>query len=1219
MRAFSRLFLFTFFFSAIGLLAQSSTSVSGVVVDPSGAVMPKTALTLTNIATGAERQTDSDSSGRYTFLQLQPGTYSITAKAKGFSDVIVNNLVLLVNSPSTVDIHFEHVGSMAQSVSVTASTTQINTTDASIGNAIGAHAISQLPLEARNVVGLLALQPGVTFLGDVEPDQENDYRSGAVNGGKNDQGNVTLDGIDVNNQQSRDAFTSVLRITPDSVEEFRTTTTNGGADVGRTSGAQVAIITKSGTNQFHGSLYDYFRNTATSANDFFSNADGVPRAKLNRNLFGGTLGGPIKKDRLFFFVNYEGRQDRSETPTVRTVPNATFRQGYFNYLTNSGTVATLTPAQVAQIDPLHKGPDPAVLLLFQSYPLPNDNTVGDNLNTAGYRFNAPEQFHMNDYIAKFDYKIDSAGKHTIFWRGSMQDDHLYDGAPQFPGDPPSSAYLDHSKGIAIGYTALLRPDLVSTFHYGLTREGLNITGVQTAGAVSLSGIDDRHALTDGLIVIIPTHMLSEDLSWNKGAHTVTFGADVRIIRNRRDNFLNSFSAAFGNYAFLSDGGKSLLAPGAANTTDYAAQFSNLLGLITEIDAQYNYDLKGNVLPEGTGIKRTFAEQGYDMYLQDSWKITRAFTLTAGVHLELMPPVYEANGYQVSPNVPLGDWFNQRAGLVAAGLPQSQAPTISYNLSSAPGGRPLYSFKTDWEPRFAMAYSPQGDSGLSKFFFGGPGKSAIRAGWGMYYDLFGQGIMRSYDSSALGFETSLENLPNLTPSNAPRFTGIYDLPRSSPFFPQAPPGGFPQTEPADSFAITNGLDSTIKAPYTMNTAFSIQREFSHGFFIQAAYVDRESRRSLIADDVAAATNLVDPQSGMTYFQAATELEQLVNQNTPTQNVAAIPFWEDIFPGYANPRRGLTATQAIYNVYDSAPDATSALTSIDGPGCKPCSKFGPYALFNSQYSSLAVLRSIGSGSYHAMQWTVRKQFSEGVELDFNYTYSKSIDLGSFGETQADPTLGQILNPWNASQMRAVSDYDAQQLVSADFVAELPFGHSKRFFAGANRFVNGLIGGWQVSGIWRQSTGMPASVGNGSFWPTNWNLSGYATPVGRVPAPRTTKNAPAVVGTGGPNMFADPAAALAAYGFTLPGQSGQRNGLRGDGYFTIDLGLAKRFNLFTVHDRVHSLQIRAESFNVTNSVRFDPQSANLSLGDPNNFGKYTYSLTTPRVFQFSARYEF
>ncbi|HEX7976298.1 MAG TPA: EamA family transporter [Anaerolineales bacterium] len=258
---------------------------------------------------------------------------------------------------------------------------------------------------------------------------------------------------------------------------------------------------------------------------------------------------------------------------------------------------------------------------------------------------------------------------------------------------------------------------------------------------------------------------------------------------------------------------------------------------------------------------------------------------------------------------------------------------------------------------------------------------------------------------------------------------------------------------------------------------------------------------------------------------------------------------------------------------------------------------------------------------LQWTVRKRFTEGVSFDLNYTWSKSIDLGSTVETDTDFNAGQIQNAWAPGQMRGVSDYDVTHLVSASWVAELPFGRNKRYLGQASGLVDAILGGWQVSGIWRQSSGLPVSVGNGFNWPTNWQVTPNATQVGVVPAPHTTKNAPAsgAGGAPGPNIWPDPAAALAAYGVTLPGESGQRNGVRGDGYFSIDLGLGKRLTLFRIKDQPHTLQFRAEAFNITNSVRFNAATANLTLGDPNNFGKYTDLLTRPRVMQFSARYEF
>jgi len=202
--------------------AQSTTSLAGTVTDPSGAAVPNARLTLTNEDNSAQRSGISDAEGRYAFQQIQPGRYHLSATAAGFTDLVLNNLRLLVNSPATVPVVFEKVGTVATTVAVTGEVVPINTADASIGNAIGDKVITQLPFEARNVVGLLALQPGVSYLGEPDPAYQNDYRSGNVNGGKSDQANVTLDGVDVNDQQNRSAFTSVLRVTLDSVQEFRT-------------------------------------------------------------------------------------------------------------------------------------------------------------------------------------------------------------------------------------------------------------------------------------------------------------------------------------------------------------------------------------------------------------------------------------------------------------------------------------------------------------------------------------------------------------------------------------------------------------------------------------------------------------------------------------------------------------------------------------------------------------------------------------------------------------------------------------------------------------------------------------------------------------------------------------------------------------------------------------------------------------------------------------
>ena len=625
-------------FLAAMLHGQATTSVSGAVTDLSGAVVPNASVTLVNNDTAAQREARADSEGRYAFLQVQPGHYRLLAKAAGFSDVVVNDIRLLVGSPATISIVFEKVGAVATTIAVVGESVQINTTDASIGNAIADKAITQLPFEARNVVGLLSLQPGVTYLGEPDPAQQYDFRSGSVNGGKSDQANVTLDGVDVNDQQNRSAFTSVLRVTLDSVQEFRTITTNAGAAYGRTSGAQVPLITKSGGNVVHGSVYEYLRNTATSANDFFANQAGLARAKLNRNLYGVSLGGPIKKDRLFFFLNWEGRKDRSETlSSARIVPTQDYRNGLFTYQRKDGTIGKLTPGDVKSLDPLGIGENQAVLALLKTYPLPNSSAAGDSLNTSGFIFNASTPLDWNTYIAKFDYAIDNAGKHTLSWRGSLQNDRYANGLPQFPGDPASTVFLSTNKGYAIAYTAILRSSLVSTFHYGFTRQGVENTGIQTAAAARLRDITDRNVRTTSSIRNIPVQQFSEDMSWIKGAHAVAFGGVIRVIRNNRISQATSFSDALASSSALLGSGGEFLAADAANTTPYKRLFTDLLGIETQLTRNANYDLQGNLLPEGTPVKRKFAGEEYELYLQDTWKAARGLTITAGLRVSLDPP------------------------------------------------------------------------------------------------------------------------------------------------------------------------------------------------------------------------------------------------------------------------------------------------------------------------------------------------------------------------------------------------------------------------------------------------------------------------------------------------------------------------------------------------------------------------------------------------------
>jgi hypothetical protein len=322
-------------FAGAALAQTQTSSLQGVVTDPQGAAIPAAIITITNTDTSASRKEVTDDTGTYRILQVLPGSYKVEVQKPGFKTKATTQ-VLQVDVPATLDLQLD-VGQTSETVNVTAEATQLNTENATVGNPFNESQIEQLPLQTRNVVALLSVEPGVSS-------------TGQVLGARPDQNNVTLDGVDVNDNRGTTAnngFNAVLPIPLDSVQEFRTTIAGEGADMGHAAGGQVAIVTKSGSNQFHGSAYEYNRNTDFEANDWFSNRAGVPRPALIRNQYGASLGGPILKNKLFFFYNWEGRKDRSGVAINRLVPSATLQSGEILLPLTNGQVATLNAAAIA--------------------------------------------------------------------------------------------------------------------------------------------------------------------------------------------------------------------------------------------------------------------------------------------------------------------------------------------------------------------------------------------------------------------------------------------------------------------------------------------------------------------------------------------------------------------------------------------------------------------------------------------------------------------------------------------------------------------------------------------------------------------------------------------------------------------------------------------------------------------------------------------------------
>ena len=368
---------------------------------------------------------------------------------------------------------------------------------------------------------------------------------------------------------------------------------------------------------------------------------------------------------------------------------------------------------------------------------------------------------------------------------------------------------------------------------------------------------------------------------------------------------------------------------------------------------------------------------------------------------------------------------------------------------------------------------------------------------------------------------------------------------------------------------------------------------------------------------------------------TQLATLLDFNgVSVANLPKIPFFENMWAPAAG--NGYTATQAIaldYTTRSNPGDFTNVQSDMDnGQDCGAtsvykasgalsklaCGVLGPYSMWSSQYSALNAWSSLGSGAYHAMQWTIVKRLTSNLTFNFNYTLSKSMDIGSRAESSGSYSTDFMINSWNAQQLRAVSRYDTLHQANAYLVWHLPFGRGQAIGSGMNKILGAFVGGWELSGTWRQTSGLPFSVSDGSRWSTNWQLSSFATPNGNpVPSIVSAHNAPAISGAGGPNLWLDPKSALAAFSETMDGQTGSRNSLRGDGFFNIDSGLYKSFSM--PYNEHHKLQFRWEAYNVTNTVRFDPSSANLSLTSTAKFGQLTGQLGQPRQMEFALRYTF
>ena len=1230
----------------------ATTSLRGDVTDSSGALIQAVAVTLTESSIGFTQTHQTNEKGEYSFQQIPPGSYQIKISAPGFNER-TEKAQLLVNQPATINITLT-VGSSITTVEVISDTTALNATDATIGTPFNQSEIQSLPFQGNNVFSLLSLQAGVLSLGDQSTDTMNsDSRAGAINGARSDQSNLTLDGIDNNTQTLGYAFYGVLRPTRDSVDEFRVVTSSSNADSGRSSGAQVSVVTRSGTNRIHGSAYEYYRPTNTVANDWFNKQAEAQNGKPNipgkylRNTFGGSIGGPIVKDKLFYFASYEADKIAQNQQVIAEVPTGTptnpgLRQGYLTYVVDAaGNTATLTPATIAKMDPhcsgegtcpLGPGVDPAALQYFATLPQANGNLLGDGYNFGSYTFSSPAPQSNITNLVKLDYNANA--KQRLFARGNLESDNLT-GVVTYPGLSPSTSNHSNNKGLAIGHTWAITNNLVNNLRYGYIRQGFANRGALHGDFVNFANINPSTAQTFDLVVNIPVHNVVDDVSWSRHNHTVQGGFNYRMVHNSFQSDATVFNNAQVQYYSLGMGsiantGQDLDPSAFTNTlgtpavyggfdSAYSNAIAAVAGIIPVATENFNYKSSGNHLSpvtHGLPLNRDYKSNELEFYLQDSWKATRNLTITYGLRYTSLQTPYDVNGQEVAPTISLDSWFRTRGSSMMQGI--TDQPAISFSAAGHGNNAPgmWAKDKKDFAPRFAIAYSPMHAPGFLGTLFG-EGTTSIRAGFGIYYDHFGEGIVNTFDTNgAYGLSSRVNSPINLTTDQAPRFASTSSVPTQI-IPPVAPEKTFTVT-PANIESLSWSVDNRIKTPYAEAFDFSIQRQVANTWTMEAAYVGRLGKRLLQNLDLATPLDLVDPKSGMDYFKAAGLMSAAAVAGVTS--IPAIPYFENMFPNVTG--NGLTATQNIYqDLWGSSivGNETFPLYSLDTgsfylPGSSG-SAFAPGPLnrfFTPQYSSLYAWASVGTSSYHSMQLSLRHAMAHGLQFQFNYVLGKSIDLGSDSE-RTDYNKGQnfssIVNAWNIKGNRGVSDFDTKHAITGNFNYMLPFGRGATFASTSNRVMNALVGGWDLAGLTHWTSGLPFSGVDGAGWGTDWATQSFALVTGKV-----ASGGHHIIG-GVPNAFPNPTAALANITAPFAGVTGQRNVFRGDGYFSIDGSLTKVFRI----TEGQALKFQWDVFNATNAVRFDPHSVQNNPFSASSFGVYSKQLVEARRMQLSFRYSF
>ncbi|MFB3777189.1 MAG: carboxypeptidase regulatory-like domain-containing protein [Bryobacteraceae bacterium] len=1151
-------------------------SVVGSVTDQSGGALAGAAVTLTNVATGERRQAKTGAAGDYQFLNLVPGAYRVEVEQVGFKRATRENVQVTVSGTIRADISMQ-IGEVNQTIEVQAVAPLLETESGNLSQVVSARAVEDLPVNGRNTMNLAALVPGVVPQGTTEGNAitgKNIFAAGnyQIGGGFANQGAVYYDGVPANS-----VLGNLVNMvpSPEAVAEFRVQTNSNSSEYGRYSGGVINFSSKSGTNEFHGSAYEYFRNTVLNANDFFANAGSGKKNAMKQNQYGLSGSGPIKKNTMFFFAGWEGYRNRaSSTFGPYTVPTPEMYTGDFSDYRNASNVvipvydpltqcgAHGNPAcasgQTIQRQPFAGNQIPAsrfdpVAKKLIDFPLIGKPTSGGQQYTHLLNFSVPAlQGGNNDQVnARVDHTV--TDKLRLFGRYSRWSSESLAFAPFgngiYANDPYAPEYFTTTQLLA-GSTYMLSPTMILDlrasyirFPYGRRQsyDGINLN--QTFGfpkymdtqlpiihgganasipSISVGG----YQTVSGLHILSTEndYLLTPNLSWVKGKHTLKFGADWRLMQN---TYYQTFGG--GSFAFTT-------AITSQNALNQGASGNGLASMLL------GYGNSGSQ----TAFARPYESMHYQgYYVQDSWMATSKLTITAGVRWEI-PGVWRErkdriasfNPYEVNPAT---------KSVTVNGQPVLGALNFVLTPQHPQKGVKDENFKL-FAPRVGIAYR------LNE-------KTVIRAGGGIY-------IL----PSTLQFSESPWAMPLASMGTAwvpTKDNGVTPFDTLSDPYPNgfvSAPGNMPRDE-AQAALIGGGLTNipfkSAPYPYQSQWNFTVQRQLWGDIALEAAY---------------AGSSGVHLPAG-TYQINALPVSQLALGSGLNSQVA-------------NPFYGLVKTGTL-----SQPTVTRGQLLRPFP----------------QYTNVQIGGGyVGNSTYHALQMKGEKRFSKGGTILAAYTFSKL--LGNVSSTTAwlDSGLGagtSFQDPANLRAEKALVGFDSRQRLTVSYAVDLPIGKGQKFLNGGNAVTQRLSSGWSVSGASTFQMGYPLAL---SASPNNASSFGLGLRPNVVPGcdPKVSGSAQSRL-----TKWFNPACFSVPAGYTLGNLSARHPSLRGHGINNFNFSLLKKTSI----TERFNLEFRGEVYNLFNRVQFGMPNTGVTTAANPTTGYVTRQINDPRLIQLVLRLTF